>query len=639
MARHSDEQPEQPRTLGPGEIVRRVSPYLWPRGETEIQVRVVLAMLLLLSAKIATVVTPFFFKAAVDALGQGGIQGGIQAGIQGGVQGGLEAGAGQGAADGDLAGALLTWAPLALVLGYGFARLSSVLFQQLRDVAFAKVGQQALRRLAIRAFVHIHALSLRYHLERRTGALSRIVERGVKAIEFVLRFLLFSIFPLLLELAMVAAILFWLFDVRFLLVVLVTIAAYIAFTFAITEWRVKIRRIMNDRDQEAHQRAVDSLLNYETVKYFAAEARETERYDGAMQAYEQAAIKTQLTLALLNGGQALIITAGLIALMAMAAEGVVAGTMTVGDFVMVNAYMIQIMLPLNFLGTVYRELRQALIDMTEMFGLMERPAEIRDKPGAPALRVSAGRVSFERVDFAYNPDRQILRDVSFDLAGGQTLALVGATGSGKSTIARLLFRFYDVTGGAVRIDGQDLRDVRQTSLRAQIGVVPQDTVLFNDTIGYNIAYASPEATMAEVRRAAEAARIDAFIASLPQGYDTLVGERGLKLSGGEKQRVAIARTILKNPPILVLDEATSALDTGTEREIQASLRALGRDRTVIAIAHRLSTVVDADQILVLDAGAVVERGTHAALLAEDGRYAQMWRRQATDQDEAAGALA
>ncbi len=589
------------------EIVRRVAPYLWPRGEVEMRVRVVAALSLLLVAKIATVVTPFFFKAAVDALGVG-------------------APGGDGQEDG-LATALIALGPIALVIGYGATRFSSVLFQQFRDAAFAKVGQQALRRLALEAFEHIHALSLRYHLERRTGALSRIVERGVKAIEFVLRFLLFSIFPLLIELAMVAALLFWLFDWRFLAVVLITIVVYIAFTFAITEWRVKIRRVMNDRDQEAHQRAVDSLLNYETVKYFAAEGREADRYDSAMRQYESAAIKTQLTLALLNGGQALIITTGLVALMGMAASGVLAGELTVGDFVMVNAYMIQIMLPLNFLGTVYRELRQALIDMTEMFGLMDRPPEVVDKPGAPALTVSAGRVVFDRVDFNYAADRAILHDVSFDLPGGKMLALVGSSGAGKSTIARLLFRFYDVSAGAVRIDGQDLREVTQTSVRQRIGVVPQDTVLFNESIGYNIAYARPDASPAEVRAAAEAARIDRFIDSLPQGYDTVVGERGLKLSGGEKQRVAIARTILKNPPILILDEATSALDTATEREIQASLRALGKDRTVIAIAHRLSTIVDADEILVLEAGRVAERGRHADLLGLNGRYAEMWRRQ------------
>ena len=587
-------------------ILARIAPYLWPPGETGVKIRVVTALLLLLMAKAALVTTPFFFKAAVDTLA------------------------------GDKTPSwtdLLVVSPVAIVLGYGLFRLSGAVFQQLRDAVFSKVGQQALRRVALETFRHIHSMSLRYHLERRTGALSRVIERGVKAIDFVLRFLVFSIGPLMVELGFVAAIFFAAFDWRYFAVVIATIITYVVFTFAITEWRVKIRRRMNEQDMEANQKAVDSLLNYETVKYFAAEARETARYDTSMRGYERAVVQTQLTLALLNAGQALIITAGLVTLMAMAASGVMAGSLTVGDFVMVNAYMIQITLPLGFLGTVYREIRQALIDMTDMFQLLDQPPEVTDKPGAPALKVSEGRVSFEAVSFAYDPARPILDKVSFEVPGGGSLALVGASGAGKSTIGRLLFRFYDVTGGAIRIDGADIRDIQQTSLRAQIGVVPQDTVLFNDTIGYNIGYANPDATQADIAAAARAAQIEAFIDSLPDGYGTVVGERGLKLSGGEKQRVAIARTILKNPPILMLDEATSALDSATEREIQASLKRISENRTVLTIAHRLSTIVDADEILVMEAGRVIERGGHSQLLGMNGRYAEMWRRQDGEQDD------
>ncbi|MEM9956390.1 MAG: ABC transporter ATP-binding protein/permease [Pseudomonadota bacterium] len=590
-------------------IVFRVAPYLWPKGRWDVKARVVISMALLVLAKVAVVSTPFFFKGAVDML----------------------------AGDAKTGDASLLWAaaPLALVLGYGLMRFSGNLFQQLRDVVFSRVGQEALRLLAIETFRHIHALSLRYHLERQTGALSRVIERGVKAIEFLLRFLLFSIVPLTIELLFVAGILFFSFDWRYLVVVLATIAAYVVFTFRVTEWRVKIRQRMNEQDMAANQKAIDSLLNYETVKYFAAEEREAQRYNDSMRGYEKAAIETQSSLALLNAGQALIITAGLVALMGMAAAGVAQGVITVGDFVMVNAFMIQITLPLGFLGTVYREIRQALIDMADMFGLLDQPPEVVDKPGAPALKMSAGRVQFEEIDFAYAPERPILQGVDFDIPGGGSLALVGPSGSGKSTTARLLYRFYDVTAGRILIDGQDLRDVSQTSLRNAIGVVPQDTVLFNDTIGYNIAYAQPEATQEEIEAAARAAQIDSFIAQLPQGYETVVGERGLKLSGGEKQRVAIARTILKNPRILILDEATSALDSRTEQGIQDALRALSKDRTVITIAHRLSTIVEADDILVLEAGRVIERGRHGDLLALDGVYAQMWRRQAAEQSEPA----
>ena len=587
-------------------VVRRVAPFLWPRGEWDVRLRVAAAVGFLLLAKIATVGTPVAFKFAVDA---------------------FETEAGREAA--------LFSIPVWLTLAYGAARLATVGFTQARDAVFAMVGQRALRRIALTTFRHVHGLSLRYHLQRKTGGLSRVIERGVKAVDFLLRFLLFSIGPLALELALVIAVFLWLFDWRYAAVIAVTIAAYVWFTFAVTEWRLKIRAHMNRQDEDAAQKAVDSLLNFETVKYFTAEGREAERYDRAMAGYEQAAVKTATSLAWLNVGQAAIMTAGMVAVMGMAAAGAVAGRLTVGDFVMVNAYMIQLAMPLNFLGMVYREIRQSLIDMRAMFGLLDQPAEIVDAPGAQPLRVDRGAVRFEGVGFDYDPDRPILRDVDFTVEGGRTLAVVGPSGAGKSTISRLMFRFYDVTAGRILIDGQDVRAVTQESLRAAIGVVPQDTVLFNDTIGYNIAYGAADATPARVEAAARAARIHDFIAGLPKGYETQVGERGLKLSGGEKQRVAIARTILKNPRILLLDEATSALDTQTERDIQDALRALGRDRTVIMIAHRLSTVVDADEILVLEAGRVVERGRHAELLARGGRYAAMWRLQESEGEAAA----
>jgi ATP-binding cassette subfamily B protein len=525
-----------------------------------------------------------------------------------------------------------------LTVAYGVARLGSTGFGELRDALFVRVGQRALRKLALETFTHIHRLSLRYHITRKTGGLSRIIERGVKGVDFLLRFMLLSIGPLILELSMVTAIFALVFDWRYAVVVAVTIAFYITYTVKVTEWRVRIRRQMNDQDTDANQKAVDSLLNYETVKYFAAEAREAARYDAAMRGYETAAVKTGLSLSALNFGQALIISTGLVIVMAMAAAGVQSGALTVGDFVMVNAYMIQITMPLGFLGTVYREIRQALVDMGEMFDLLEQPAEVTDLPGAPALAVSGGAVTLEAVEFGYDADRPILKGVSLEIAAGQTVAIVGPSGSGKSTIARLLFRFYDVTGGAIRIDGQDLRAVRLDSLHAAIGVVPQDTVLFNDTIGYNIAYGRPDAAEAEVIAAAKAAKIHDFIASLPEGYETRVGERGLKLSGGEKQRVGIARTLLKDPPILILDEATSALDTQTERDIQESLKAMGQGRTVITIAHRLSTIADADRIVVLEAGVVVEEGRHDDLLARGGRYGAMWARQSAEEEPAASVL-
>ncbi|MEX2517981.1 MAG: ABC transporter ATP-binding protein/permease [Paracoccaceae bacterium] len=589
-------------------VVRRVAPYLWPAGEREARVRVVGAMIALALAKVATVLTPVGFMYAVDALAKD-------------------------------APPATTWimTPVALVIAYGFARISNIGFAQLRDGIFAKVAQRGLRKLALTTFRHVHALSMRYHITRKTGGLSRIIERGVKGVEFLLRFLLFSIGPLILELVMVAGIFFFAFSGWYFLVIVATIAIYVWFTFLVTEMRVRIRIRMNDRDTDANQKAVDSMLNFETVKYFTAEAREAERYDHSMEGYEEAAVKTSVSLAWLNFGQAVIISIGLAGAMAMAAIGVKNGTMTVGQFVAVNAYMMQLTMPLNFLGTVYREIRQGLVDMRAMFLLLDQPAEIEDKPGAPALKVGAGAVRFNNVTFSYEEDRAILRDVDFTLPGGRTLAIVGPSGSGKSTISRLLFRFYDVAGGAVLVDGQDVRDVGQESLRSAIGVVPQDTVLFNDTIRYNIAYGRAGATAEEIEEAARSAQIHDFITSLPQGYDTMVGERGLKLSGGEKQRVAIARTILKNPPILILDEATSALDTRTEQEIQESLKRLGADRTVLMIAHRLSTVVDADEIIVLEAGRIAERGSHAALIGRGGPYAKMWRRQEAgrDADEAA----
>ena len=583
-------------------VVRRVVPYLWPAGQAWVKWRVVIAVASLILAKLVAVATPMILGAAVDSLS------GKDAGYS-----------------------LFVLGAGGLTIAYGVSRVLDSGFQQLRDVVFAKVGQRALRRVGLETFQHIHNMSLRYHLSRKTGGLSRVMERGVKGVAFLLRFLLFSIGPLLLQLVLISGALAAFFDLRYLLVIVVAIVAYVWFTAVVTEWRVKIRKEMNDQDNDANQKAIDSLLNFETVKYFGAESREAARYDAAMQGYETAALKTSYSLGVINIGQALIINTAMVVVMLMSVQGVADGRISVGGFVAVNAYIMQVMMPLNFLGFVYREIRQALVDMSEMFSLLEQPPEVQDKPGAPPLPVAGGRIEFRDVHFAYDPERAILKGVDLAVEPGQTLAIVGPSGSGKSTIGRLLFRFYDVSAGAVLIDGQDIRDVSQNSLHNAIGVVPQDTVLFNDTIYYNIAYGRDAATRAEIEQAAKAAQIHDFVQSLPNGYDTMVGERGLKLSGGEKQRVGIARSLLKNPPILLLDEATSALDTQTEHEIQESLIQMGQGRTVMIIAHRLSTVVHADRIVVLEQGQIVEFGSHDELLAQEGRYSHLWHLQLSEE--------
>ena len=583
-------------------VVRRVVPYLWPAGQAWVKWRVVIAVASLILAKLVAVATPMILGAAVDSLS---------------VK--------------DAGYSVFVLGAGGLTIAYGVSRVLDSGFQQLRDVVFAKVGQRALRRVGLETFQHIHNMSLRYHLSRKTGGLSRVMERGVKGVAFLLRFLLFSIGPLLLQLVLISGALAAFFDLRYLLVIVVAIVAYVWFTAVVTEWRVKIRKEMNDQDNDANQKAIDSLLNFETVKYFGAESREAARYDAAMQGYETAALKTSYSLGVINIGQALIINTAMVVVMLMSVQGVADGRISVGGFVAVNAYIMQVMMPLNFLGFVYREIRQALVDMSEMFSLLEQPPEVQDKPGAPPLHVAGGRIEFRDVHFAYDPERAILKGVDLAVEPGQTLAIVGPSGSGKSTIGRLLFRFYDVSAGAVLIDGQDISDVSQNSLHNAIGVVPQDTVLFNDTIYYNIAYGRDAATRAEIEQAAKAAQIHDFVQSLPNGYDTMVGERGLKLSGGEKQRVGIARSLLKNPPILLLDEATSALDTQTEHEIQESLIQMGQGRTVMIIAHRLSTVVHADRIVVLEQGQVVESGSHDELLAQEGRYSHLWHLQLSEE--------
>jgi ATP-binding cassette, subfamily B, heavy metal transporter len=578
-----------------GAVLRVVGQHLWPKGETGLRCRVVVAMALLIVAKVTNVYVPVLYKHAVDALGEPAAQ--------------------------------AVAVPVALILAYGVARVLAQAFGELRDAIFAPVSQRAIRNIALEVFHHLHALSLRFHLERQTGGLSRVIERGTNGMEFLIRFTTFNILPTLFEILLVGVVLWNLYDWRFSAVTLAAVGGYIVFSVTLSEWRIKFVRRMNDADTEANAKAIDSLLNYETVKYFGNEEHEARRFDVGRRRYEQAAIRSSRTLSLLNVGQGAIISCGLVAVMVMAGYGVKAGTMTLGDFVAVNAFLIQLYMPLNMLGFAYREIRNALVNMESMFGLMDVRTEIADKPGAPALKVAGGEIVFDHVDFHYEKARPILHDVSFRVAPGDTVAIVGSSGAGKSTVSRILFRFYDVAAGNVRIDGQDIRDVTQSSLRAAIGVVPQDTVLFNDTIYYNICYGRPHATREEVEQAARLARIHDFIMALPQGYDSTVGERGLKLSGGEKQRVAIARTILKNPSILLFDEATSALDTRTEQEIQRSLEEVSRGRTTVVIAHRLSTIINADEIVVLDRGRVAERGRHGELLARNGLYADMWRRQ------------
>ncbi|MFD1624045.1 ABCB family ABC transporter ATP-binding protein/permease [Azospirillum griseum] len=595
-----DQTPFAARSPGSPGVIRSLFPYIWPTDSLETRLRVVVAMLLLIGAKVANVFIPIFYKHAIDALTPGATVGG--------------------------ANAVLT-VPLGLILAYGLARVASLVFAELRDAVFATVAQRTIRRVALSVFRHLHALSLRFHLERQTGGLTRSLERGTRAIESLLRYTLFSIAPTLVEIALVCGVLWSLFSGWFALATFVTVAGYILYTFFVSEWRIQFRRVMNDTDSKANTKAIDSLLNFETVKYFGNEDHEARRYDSALQSYEKAAVRSQQSLSLLNIGQSAIISIGLALVMGMAANGIVQGTMSLGDFVLVNTYLLQLYQPLNFFGVVYREIKQSLTDIESMVTLLGVDREVDDAPGAPALAVDGAELRFEGVEFGYDPRRPILKGVSFTVPAGKTVAIVGPSGAGKSTISRLLFRFYDTNAGRVLIDGQDIRGVTQTSLRAAIGIVPQDTVLFNDTVFYNIAYGRVGASPAEVEQAARLAHIHDFVMSLPDGYQTMVGERGLKLSGGEKQRVAIARTILKNPAILLFDEATSALDTHTEREIQANLREVSRGRTTLVIAHRLSTVIDADDILVLEAGRVIERGRHAELLAANGAYAALWTRQ------------
>jgi ATP-binding cassette subfamily B protein len=570
-------------------------PYLW-----EYRWRVLAALVFLVTAKLANVGVPLLLKEVVDGLD---------------------------------ASYALAAIPLALLVAYGALRFSATLFGELRDVVFVRVAQRAVRRIALTVFRHLHSLSLRFHLERQTGGMARDIERGTSGISTLLSYLLFSVLPVILEFALVAAVLYSRFDWRFVAVTFVAVALYIAYTFAVTEWRIGIRRRANELDSRANTRAIDSLLNYETVKYFCNEEYEARRYDESLTRYEAAAVKSEASLGILNIGQSLIIAVAVTVLMVFAAQGVAARALTIGDLVLVNALLIQLYIPLNFLGTVYRQVKQALIDMDRMFRLLEEHREIEDRPGAVPLPEGPASVRFEHVHFGYDPRRPILHDVTFEVGPGRKVAVVGPSGAGKSTLARLLFRFYDVTGGAIRVNGMDIREVTQASLRAAIGIVPQDTVLFNDTIYYNIQYGRPSASREEVIEAARAAHIHDFIAALPDGYDTQVGERGLKLSGGEKQRVAIARALLKNPRIMIFDEATSALDSRSEKAIQAELERVARGRTTLVIAHRLSTVMDADEILVLERGRIVERGTHRELLARGGTYAQMWALQQQEEAE------
>jgi len=594
--------PEQGTLMG---TLAHLWPYIWPGDRFDLKMRVVWSLVLLLAAKLITLAVPFSFKWATDAL----------------------TGANSAPVQADNWQLWVIASPLLLTASYGVMRILMALLTQWRDGIFARVAMHAVRKLATITFIHMHELSLRFHLERKTGGLTRVLERGREGIEVIVRMVILQLIPTIVEVSLLMAVLLWQFDWRYVVATLIMVALYMYYTYIATEWRIGIRRKMNDSDTEANTKAIDSLLNYETVKYFSAEAREAQRYDKSVERYEEASVRTYTSLAVLNTGQAVIFTLGLTATMLMCAIGVRNGTNTVGDFVLVNAMMIQLYQPLNFMGMVYREIKQAIIDIEKMFGVLGREAEIKDALDARPLVISAGTVRFEDVRFAYEPTRPILKGISFEVPAGKTVAIVGPSGAGKSTISRLLFRLYDVSGGRILIDGQDIRAVTQDSLRASIGMVPQDTVLFNDTIRYNIRYGRWDASDAEVEEAAQLAQIDHFIRMAPKGYETQVGERGLKLSGGEKQRVAIARTVLKAPPILVLDEATSALDTHTEHEIQGALDRVAKNRTSLVIAHRLSTIVGADEIIVLDQGRIAERGTHAKLLAHGGLYASMWNRQ------------
>jgi ATP-binding cassette subfamily B protein len=601
--------PTQPKRPGLLKTFQKLWPYLWPQGRGDLQQRIFMAFGLVLLAKLATVTTPFTFKWATDALVA------------------VTANGGQGAEAAATSGSWLWRAPLVLTALYGLARIAMALLSQVRDGLFAKVAMHAVRKLALRTFEHMHRLSLRFHLERKTGGLTRVLERGRNGIEELSRLFILQLIPTIVELVLVLGILAYQFDWLYSIVVLGMVLVYLAYTYKATEWRMTIRKQMNESETDASTKAVDSLLNYETVKYFGAEEREAARYDRSMARYEQASTQTYTSLAVLNSGQAVIFTIGMTIVMALAVRDITAGRVSIGSFVLVNAMLVQLYIPLNFMGMLYREIKQALVDIDEMFQILERNPEIQDRPGAKPLVVAEGRVQFENVHFSYVPERQILKGVSFEVPAGKTVAIVGPSGAGKSTISRLLFRFYEPSSGRILIDGQDISEVEQASLRAAIGMVPQDTVLFNDTIGYNVQYGRWDAAPEDITEAARLAQIDRFIGTLPDRYETSVGERGLKLSGGEKQRVAIARTILKGPPVLVLDEATSALDSFTEKEIQDALDRVSRGRTTLVIAHRLSTVIGADEIIVLDKGVIVERGTHSELLQRPGVYAAMWNRQ------------